>query len=147
MSGSAVVAMHWRKLIVSVILLVLWIHLVRVLHLLLTALIWHIAIPVGLERGMRVRGLMELSLQRVYVVRIIHVVEDKLVVLLMDAPVLQEVGEISIIHAHIDHLLHEGLLSLGIEVLLALFLTRSERALARELLLYDAAASLGGWHR
>jgi len=95
-------AMHLRLLLVRhlgvvhllllLLLLLTWIHPTREWHLHLLTRIWHVAIAVLLELGVRIGRLQEVHLQRVNVAGIVHVVKNEFRVLLMDASFFQEVG-------------------------------------------------------
>ena len=63
----------------------------------------------------------------------------------MDALVVEEVLYFNEVHAHLDHLLHKGLLALSKEV--NFLLVASKRALLRKLLLNLALAGLVRRHR
>ena len=103
----------------------------------------HVVVALGLKIGMNVRLLGKPILDGIHVLRVRQMVEENLGVLLMDALVFQEVLHLKQVHAHLDHLLGEGLLALREEVLA--ILVAPDGPLLRKLLLDALLAGFVGW--
>ena len=108
-------------------------------------MVGHVVVALGLKVGMNIRLLGKPILDGIHVLRVRQVVEENLGVLLMDALIFQEVLNLNQIHAHLDHLLDEGLFALREEVLL--ILVAPNGPLLRKLLLDALLAGLVGWIR
>ena len=138
--------LHHHLLLEVHLLLLRWHHAATTLSgCLLLAKIRLVSVTLRLQLCMRVWCLDEVHLKRVHIGWVIEEVKDQLGVLLMDALVIEEVGKIRVLHAHLDHLLDEGLLAAGEEIFIAL--VSSKRALHGKLLLNATAAFLSGGHR
>ncbi len=77
---------------------------------------------------MRVRSLDKVLLKWINEVLVVHVVNDELRVLFVNAFVFEEVLDFNDVHAHVDHLLKELFLAFGEKVFL-LVLIASKRPL------------------
>ena len=91
-----------------------------ILRLLLGSGTWvrHVVVALGLELSVRVRSLDKVLLKWINEVWVVHVINDELCVLFMNAFVFEEVLDFNDVHAHLDHLLKELFLAFGEEVFL-----------------------------
>ena len=84
----------------------------------------HVVVALGLELSVRIRSLDKVLLKWIDIVWVMQVINDELRVLFVNAFVFEEVLDLNNVHAHLDHLLEELLLTLTKEVLLVLIASK-----------------------
>jgi len=113
----------------------LLVHGILCLHLLCLAMtagetwVRHVVVALGLQLSVLVWRLNEISLQRVEILRVLHMVNDQFSILLVYALVFQKVLHFDAVHAHLDHFLSKILLLLAKEI--NFILVSTKRSLLR----------------